>query len=198
MLILSKFPAWTWLPFQKNPTFSLYLQGKMDKIGVLMICPMFWYLEQELDKRFKLVRFWNIHREFLKENGDSVRAVVVNTTIGADSELIESLPRLEIVSSYSVGLDKIDLGKCREKGIRVTNTPDVLTDDVADLAIGLALATLRKICASDTFVRNGLWNNGDFQLTSKVFYFLCFRLYLSHTQTLTLYYSCFSVNVASF
>lgn len=163
-----------------------------------MICPMFWYLEQELDKRFKLVRFWNIHREFLKENGDSVRAVVVNTTIGADSELIESLPRLEIVSSYSVGLDKIDLGKCREKGIRVTNTPDVLTDDVADLAIGLALATLRKICASDTFVRNGLWNNGDFQLTSKVFYFLCFRLYLSHTQTLTLYYSCFSVNVASF
>ncbi|KAF8396458.1 hypothetical protein HHK36_018077 [Tetracentron sinense] len=57
--------------------------------------------------------------------------------------MINSLPKLEIISSYSVGLDKIDLARCKEKGIRVTNTPDVLTEDVADLAIGLILATLR-------------------------------------------------------
>lgn len=56
----------------------------------------------------------------------------------------------------------------RRGGIRVTNTPDVLTDDVADAAIGLALATLRKICGCDRFVRSGLWRNGDFELGFKV------------------------------
>lgn len=91
-----------------------------------------------------------------------------NTKIGADAELIDSLPKLEIVSSYSVGLDKIDLRKCEEKGIRVTNTPDVLTDDVADLAIGLVLAVTRRVCECDRFVRRGFWKNGDFGLATKV------------------------------
>jgi len=77
------------------------------------------------------------------------------------------LPKLEIISSFSVGLDKIDLGKCKEKGIRVSNTPDVLTDDVADLAIALILATLRRICESDRYVRKGLWKKGDFKLSTK-------------------------------
>lgn len=58
------------------------------------------------------------------------------TAVGADAELIDSLPKLEIVATCSAGLDKIDLVKCKEKGIQVTNTPDVLTDDVADAAIG--------------------------------------------------------------
>ena len=108
--------------------------------------------------------------DFLKQNSQLISAVVGNTVLGADSELIDSLPNLEIVSSYSVGLDKIDLVKCKERGIRVTNTPDVLTDDVADLAIGLALATLRKISVADGFLRNGLWKNSDFGLTTKVIY----------------------------
>ncbi|KAK9084511.1 hypothetical protein Syun_031510 [Stephania yunnanensis] len=141
----------------------------MDSIGVLMACPMFTYLEEELEKRFNLFRFWKVadRAEFLKENCNSIRAVVGNASAGADSDLINALPKLEIVSSFSVGLDKIDLGKCREKGIRVTNTPDVLTDDVADLAIALILAVLRRICESDRYVRSGLWKKGDFKLTTK-------------------------------
>lgn len=135
-----------------------------------MMCPMNSYLEQELDKRFKLFRYWNFPQtqQFLKENSNSIRAVVGNATAGADAELIESLPKLEIVSSFSVGLDKIDLNKCREKVIRVTNTPDVLTEDVADLAIGLMLAVLRRICECDRYVRKGLWKTGDYKLTTKV------------------------------
>ncbi|OMO54061.1 hypothetical protein CCACVL1_28082 [Corchorus capsularis] len=137
----------------------------MNNIGVLMTCPMFKYLEQELETRFNLIKLWNT--EFLKKNSSSIKAVVGNTKVGADAELIDSLPNLEIVASYSVGLDKIDLDKCKERGIKVTNTPDVLTDDVADLAIGLTLAVLRKICVSDQFVRSGKWINGDFGLASK-------------------------------
>lgn len=81
------------------------------------------------------------------------------------------------MSSFSVGIDKVDLNKCREKGIRVTNTPDVLTDDVADLAIGLILAVLRRLCESDRYVRSGKWKKGDYKLTTKVclvFLFLFF------------------------
>lgn len=148
----------------------------MESIGVLMACPMSSYLEQELDKRFKLFRFWNFPQknEFLNQNADSIRAVVGNAFAGADAELIDSLPKLEIVSSFSVGLDKIDLNKCKEKGIRVTNTPDVLTEDVADLAVGLMLAVLRRICECDRYVRKGLWKSGDFKLTSKVRQFSSF------------------------
>ncbi|GLT76196.1 hypothetical protein SLA2020_478690 [Shorea laevis] len=141
----------------------------MESIGVLMPIPMNGYLEQELDKRFNLLRLWKAPEKsgFISTHKNSIRAVVGNSKAGADAQLIEALPKLEIISSFSVGLDKIDLAKCKEKGIRVTYTPDVLTDDVADLAIGLMLAVLRKLCESDRYVRGGKWKKGDFRLTSK-------------------------------
>ncbi|XP_030491779.2 hydroxyphenylpyruvate reductase [Cannabis sativa] len=143
----------------------------MESIGVLMTCPMSSYLETQLQKRFNLFKLWSYPSlaDFLKENENlnSVKAVVGDTKIGADAQLIDSFPGLEIVSTYSVGLDKIDLRKCQQKGIRVTNTPDVLTDDVADLAIGLILAVLRRLCVCDGFLRNGSWKKGDFPLTTK-------------------------------
>lgn len=142
----------------------------MDSIGVLMTVPMNTYLEQELDKRFNLFKLWTFPQKthFLRDHSNSIRAVVGNATAGADAEMIDALPKLEIVSSFSVGLDKVDLNKCREKGIRVTNTPDVLTEDVADLAIGLMLAVLRRLCESDRYVRSGKWKKGDYKLTTKV------------------------------
>ncbi|GLT32671.1 hypothetical protein SLA2020_073190 [Shorea laevis] len=141
----------------------------MESIGVLMICPMNGYLEQELEKRFSLLRLWTAPQKsgFLDTHKNSIRAVVGYATAGADAQMIEALPKLEIVASFSVGVDKIDLGKCKEKGIRVTNTPDVLTDDVADLAIGLMLAVLRKLCESDRYVRSGKWKRGEFRLSRK-------------------------------
>lgn len=145
----------------------------MESIGVLMACPMNPYLETELSKRFNLHRFWEVRDKslFLSKTGPSIRAVVGNAFASADAALIDALPALEIVASFSVGLDKIDLRKCKEKGIRVTNTPDVLTDDVADLAIGLCLAVLRRICQSDRYVRSGAWKKGDYKLTTKVWPF---------------------------
>ncbi|KAK8514346.1 hypothetical protein V6N13_063238 [Hibiscus sabdariffa] len=142
----------------------------MESIGVLMTCPMNPYLEQELAKRFTLHRLWKVPDKstFLTAHRNSIRAVVGSSSAGADAELIEALPKLEIVASFSVGLDKIDLAKCKEKGIRVTNTPDVLTDDAADLAVGLMLAVLRKLCESDRHVRSGKWKKGTYMLTTKV------------------------------
>ncbi|XP_071715994.1 hydroxyphenylpyruvate reductase-like isoform X2 [Rutidosis leptorrhynchoides] len=141
----------------------------MEPRGVLMTYPMSSYLQQQLDNRFNVFYLWNITNrvEFFNENSGSIRAVVGDTNVGANRELIDSLPALEIVSTFSVGLDKIDLEYCKKKGIKVTNTPDVLTDDVADLAIGLILATSRRICECDRYVKAGLWKKGDFRLTTK-------------------------------
>lgn len=150
--------------------FAFQKVESMESIGVLMMCPMSSYLENELQKRYNLHRFWTCPEKsvFLETHRNSIRAIVGNASAGADAKLIDDLPKLEIISSFSVGLDKIDLGKCKEKGIRVTNTPEVLTEDVADLAIGLILALLRRLCECDRYVRSGKWKYGDFKLTTKV------------------------------
>jgi lactate dehydrogenase-like 2-hydroxyacid dehydrogenase len=144
----------------------------MESLGVLLLHPMNAYLEQEIDRRFRLFRFWDSppdgRAEFLRANASAIRAVVGNAGYNADAALIDALPSLEIVASFSVGIDRVDLPKCRERGIRVTNTPDVLTDDVADLAVGLAIAALRKIPQADRYVRAGLWKaKGDYTLTTR-------------------------------
>lgn len=141
-------------------------------MGVLLTFPMNPYLEEELDKRCKLFRLWESppesRRDFIRSHAQSIRAIVGNAAVGADADTIDALPKLEIVASFSVGLDKVDLAKCKEKGIRVTNTPDVLTEDVADLAIGLAIAVMRRICDADRYVRSGSWKaKGDYKLTTK-------------------------------
>jgi lactate dehydrogenase-like 2-hydroxyacid dehydrogenase len=143
---------------------------EMRTIGVLMTQPMMPYLLETLESKFTVHRLWEAKNPeaFVREHSDSIHAVVGNTVAGASAELIDSLPKLEIVSTYSVGLDKVDLAKCKERKIAVTNTPDVLTDDVADLAIGLALATLRQICAADRYLRQGLWLKEEYKLTTKL------------------------------
>ncbi|KAG9152530.1 hypothetical protein Leryth_016446 [Lithospermum erythrorhizon] len=92
----------------------------MEQMGILMTYPMYSYLEEELNKRFKLLKLWEASSKpnFLNKNSQLIRALVVNASFGADSELIESLPNLEIISSYSVGVDKIDLEKCKLRGGR--------------------------------------------------------------------------------
>ncbi len=96
--------------------------------------------------------------------------VVVTSGGGAGIQraLMQQLPRLKLIACFSVGLDSVDLVAARERGIPVTNTPDVLTDDVADLAIGLMLASARRMAAADRFVRAGRWLQGGFPLTSKM------------------------------
>lgn len=104
----------------------------------------------------------------MEANAPSIRALVGNTVVGASAPLIDALPHLEIVSSFSVGLDKIDLPRCRQRGIAVTYTPDVLTDCTADTALSLLLACMRCIPAADRFVRQGLWPvEKNFMLTTK-------------------------------
>ncbi|KAJ1685099.1 hypothetical protein LUZ63_016489 [Rhynchospora breviuscula] len=144
----------------------------MDKIGVLVTHKPLPYLEQELTRRgCRLFRLWESPEsrrlEFCRQNAADIQAIVGNSNYGADAATIDALPKLEIVASFSVGLDKVDLPKCKERGIRVTNTPDVLTDDVADLAIGLAISVMRRIPSADKYARSGAWKKGEYTLTTR-------------------------------
>jgi D-3-phosphoglycerate dehydrogenase len=86
-----------------------------------------------------------------------IRAIATEANRGADRALIAALPRLEVISVFGVGTDNIDLAAAHERKIPVTNTPGILTDEVADLAIGLMLASARQIIFADRYVRDGSW-----------------------------------------
>ena len=86
-----------------------------------------------------------------------VRGIATEANRGANRVLIAALPKLEMISVFGVGTDLIDLAAARERGIPVTNTPDILTDEVADLAIGMMLASARQILFADGYVRDGSW-----------------------------------------
>jgi lactate dehydrogenase-like 2-hydroxyacid dehydrogenase len=106
---------------------------------------------------------------FFAEKGASIRGLTCDTSRKVNKELLSKLPNLEIVSAFSVGTDNVDLPACKERGVVVTNTPDVLSDDVADLALALTLTTMRHIAAADRYVREGLWKSkGSYPLTTQV------------------------------
>jgi lactate dehydrogenase-like 2-hydroxyacid dehydrogenase len=105
---------------------------------------------------------------FLTEHAAGIRVAVCSGRIGVDTELMRSLPALEAVMSFGVGYDSTDVVQAAERGITVSNTPDVLNDCVADTALALYLDTLRRISASDRFVRTGRWAAGEnFPLTTR-------------------------------
>lgn len=94
---------------------------------------------------------------FLAEHGPSIGAVVTTGRTGVPAELMAQLPALGAVINFGVGYDTTDVEAAAARGVLVSNTPDVLTDCVADTAIGLAIDTLRGLSAADRFVRRGDW-----------------------------------------
>ena len=125
---------------------------------------------ERLAERFRLHRIEEApdRAAFLDTVGPRVRALAVGAMCPIDAALFDRLPRLEIVASFGVGYDTIDVGEARRRGIVVTHTPDVLSDEVADLAVGLLLATLRRIPQADRYLRAGRWREGSFPLTTSL------------------------------
>lgn len=105
----------------------------------------------------------------MTEYVDKLRYVQTSGFQGADTALINALPRLELIACCGVGVDKIDLQAAKARGIKVTNTPDVLNNCVADMAMGLMIAACRKLAQADRYVREGKWvHDGSFGLSSRV------------------------------
>lgn len=97
-----------------------------------------------------------------------VRAIATEANRGVPRAYIENMPQLEIISCFGVGTDLIDLHSAQAHDIPVTNTPDLVTEDCADLAIGLMLASARQILFADRFIRDGRWEAGPIPFGRKV------------------------------
>ncbi|MBC7605057.1 MAG: 2-hydroxyacid dehydrogenase [Ramlibacter sp.] len=105
---------------------------------------------------------------FIAREGANYPVLVTSGKNGANAALIASLKGLKAIAHFGVGYDNVDVTAASKQGVVVSNTPDVLNDCVADLAIGLLVDTARGLSASERFVRRGDWLKGAFRLTTRV------------------------------
>jgi len=128
------------------------------------------HVMEAMDQAYSVHRLYELADKdsWLAENGEKVRGIGTDGHLGASAELMDRLPNLEIIGCYGVGVDAIDLEHARNKGVVVTNTPNVLNDDVANLAVALLLDVSRQIVAADRFVRSGQWLKGNMPLARSI------------------------------
>jgi len=137
--------------------------GRILRVGALM--PP---LERALAERYDALVLPADAAPFLSEHGADVGVVVTSGGVGVGTELMASLPSLAAVINFGVGYDTTDIDQARSRGIVVSNTPDVLTDCVADTAVGLLIDTLRRFSAADRFVRSGGWATARYPLATSI------------------------------
>lgn len=139
----------------------------MKDVEILMLSPMAPVVMEGVDKHFTLRRSWlqPDPDAFIREIASGVRGVAGGHA-KVDGAFFDRLPNLEIMASFGVGYDTIDAPEAQRRGVVVTNTPDVLTDEVADLAVGLLIATVRQLPQVDRYLREGRWLERAYPLTT--------------------------------
>jgi lactate dehydrogenase-like 2-hydroxyacid dehydrogenase len=135
-----------------------------DPIRILSLGEM-TDVERELESGFEVHRVSQAELpRVLQRQGPLFRAIATRGRDRIDEAFLAQLPALEIIANFGVGYDSIDVTAAARRGIVVTNTPDVLNDEVADFAVALLLATVRRLPQADRFVREGAWLKGNFPL----------------------------------
>lgn len=141
------------------------------KPDVLLTRPATPAVLSALERSFRVHRLWETQDQaaFLEVVGPSIWGIATDGSAGASAALMAALPNLEIIAANAVGLDAVDLAHAKSRGIVVTNTPDVLTEDVADMALALLLAAAREIVPGHDHVRSGAWErDGNRPLARRV------------------------------
>jgi len=143
----------------------------MPKRKLLQIGDITPRMADNLQAEFDIIKYFEFADKdrVVAENEQEIVCVLTDGHWGVPDNLMERLPNLKIVSSYGVGYDAIDANLAASKGVVVTNTPEVLNDEVADTAIMLWLAVYRKLIQADKWARLGTWKKeGSFPLTRSV------------------------------
>lgn len=137
---------------------------------ILMTGPMMAYAADQLKARFTVHEYWKADDKaaFLREIADQVRGIAGGGHVRIDGALFDALPKLEMIANFGVGYDNVDAAEAGRRGLVVSNTPDVLTDEVADLAIGLLIATVRQLPQVDRYLREGKWLKAPYPLTTSL------------------------------
>lgn len=138
----------------------------MEKAPILVLAPLPEFLMVPLRAAHVCHDYFRAEDKeaLLAEVGAQIRGIAMSGGSVSPVTLLEKLPKLEIVSVFGVGYDGVPVDWCRERGIRVTNTPDVLTEDVADTASALVLMTSRNLILANRFLHAGSWTQGPFPL----------------------------------
>ena len=139
-----------------------------EKIDMLIYGPMRPILEHGFPDQF-VVHSAETRADLERLTSDTVAKLrgmaVTYHTVAANRDSLARFPKLEIIASFGVGYDHVDAAYAREHDIMVTNTPDVLTEEVADVTMGLLISTLREFLKADRYVRSGLWQTQNYPLS---------------------------------
>jgi len=132
------------------------------KPEILVLVPIYAPTLAALEREYIVHKLWTARDPdaLVKEVSASVRGAVTTGSSGMSSSLVEALPRLEIIGCFGTPRGTVGLAAAKGRGVIVTNTPDSITGDVADLAMGLIVAVMRRIAEADRFVRAGRWLSG--------------------------------------
>ena len=142
--------------------------GSQEKVDVLVYGPSKPVIDNGFPANFVLHKFEN-HRDLTRlapEIAGRIRGIAVTGLVSTDGATLSRFPKVEIVSSFGVGYDHVDAKYAVEHNIIVTNTPDVLTEEVADTALGLLIATVREFIKADRYLRAGHWTTQNFPLSA--------------------------------
>jgi len=140
------------------------------KVDILSVSGMHGPSFERLQREFTVHNLTQApdKERLLAEVAPSIRGIQASGSGTVSAALIERLPKLEIISSFGVGYDGIDVAAAKRRNVIVTNTPEVLNDCVADLAMGLLIAASRGIARGDRYVRAGRWPEGNLPLLTRV------------------------------
>lgn len=139
------------------------------KPDLLVVSPWYSAAMAELEDHFTVHKLWKAEDKgaLLASLADTCEAIAGSSVCGAD--IMDALPKTKVIAHHGVGYDGVDVAAATARGIKVSNTPDVLSDEVADFAIGLLIATCRRIPQADRYVREGRWeSDGDMTFTTRV------------------------------
>lgn len=134
------------------------------KPEILILTPIYAPALAELEREFTVHKLWTARDPdaYIKDVSARVRGMVTTGLAGFGRRHLEALPKLEIIASFGIGSVAMDLAAAQARGVIVTNTPHPIAQSVADLALGLIIAVMRRICEGDRYVRAGKWPQGPF------------------------------------
>ena len=142
----------------------------MSQPDVIITAPLPSFLYDPLKRDYRCVDYHAAADKaaLLNAEGKRIRGLVQGGGTVTPTSLLDGLSNLEIISVFGVGYDGVPVDYCKKRGIKVTHTPDVLTDDVADVAVGLLMMTGRGFARAERFVRAGEWKKKSLDLTTKL------------------------------
>jgi lactate dehydrogenase-like 2-hydroxyacid dehydrogenase len=140
------------------------------KQDLIITGPMYPPTLAALDAAYTTHKLWQApdRNALVTSLADKITAVASSNSGGIDGATISRLPKLKVIAHFGVGYDTVDVTAAKARNVAVTNTPDVLTEEVADLAMALLLAAVRRVPQGDRYVREGKWLKGAMALTESV------------------------------